>query len=264
MYRHTHLACIVSSQNIAEITGRYYKVHRIAVLDPLLFQQSGVGIAIIDDLRNQTADIDRVGRGELVSLLCHALLHSRISEDLLYAGLGIIEVAVDTDNAGVVTLLGHHLLLLDGGDAILRIKNDDLGAGHICEACQGSLAGIAAGSRKDDDLLLLMILLRCGDHQMRQDLQSHILKGNGGAMEKLHIISTVCLCKRNDLLCIKLAVISLVDAAPQLFLGIICQHQLHNFISYILIRHLRKLLHGAVKLRQLYRHEKTAVLCQAF
>ena len=68
---------------------------------------------------------------------------------------------------GIGTLLGHHLLLLDRADTVLRVKYNDTSTFYICKACQGCLTGIAGGSGQDHDLVLNIVLAGRSDHQMR-------------------------------------------------------------------------------------------------
>lgn len=60
----------------------------------------------------------------------HFLRQILITEDGLYPALGVIEIAMDTDDLHILTLLGHHLLLLYGADAVLRVEYHNSGTRH--------------------------------------------------------------------------------------------------------------------------------------
>ena len=166
---------------------------------------------------------------------------------------------MDTDDLHILTLLGHHLLLLYGADAVLRVEYHNSGTRHIGEACHSCLAGIAGGSGQDHDLIFHLILLRGNGHQMGQDGERHILERDGGTMEQLQEISAVRLHKRRDLRRIKLLVVSAVDAVLQLLLCKIRQELAHNRVSCLLIAHLCQLIQTYIQCRNLHRHKQTAV-----
>ena len=126
------------------------------------------------------------------------------------------------DNRGVGALLSYHLQLLNLADAALRIEHDDTGSRYIRKTSHSSLTGISGGCSQDNDFILHMILLCRGSHQIRKNGQCHVLEGDGTSVEQLQIISAVRLDKRSDLLRVKLAVVSVVDAVTQLFLGEVC------------------------------------------
>ena len=75
-------------------------------------------------------------------------------EDVLHAGLRVVEVAAHGAYAHVRALLRGHLRLLHGGDAAVRVKDDDARAGHVVEALERGLAGVAGGGGQDDDLIV--------------------------------------------------------------------------------------------------------------
>lgn len=106
--------------------------------DAATADQVGIGLEIVDDLGGQAADIDGIGRGETQA---GEILLVTGGEDLLYAGLGIVEIAPDSARPLHCTLLGDHLSLLPRRRTpARRVEHNDLGAGDIVEALQGCLA----------------------------------------------------------------------------------------------------------------------------
>ena len=278
--RNAELLRIVGGKDVAEISGGNDKIHGFArgngfrcrnaavyrnVLLLILCgtEKSRVSPDVVSNLRNEAADVDGVCGGELVACCGKLLLLCGIRENLLDAALGIVEVAADSDNAGIFPLLRYHLALLNRRDTVLRIENNDLRARNIRKACQRSLSGVARGGRQNDDLLVLMVLLRRRDHQVRQNRERHVLKGNGGAMEKLHVFHAVYVSERSDGRRIKLAVIRCGDAALQLFFRIIGKKQLHDFIGNLTVGHSGELLQRDIQLRKLCGNEQSAVIREA-
>ena len=203
----SHPFCIICRQNVAEVSGRHRNIHRLAGLQHLLLHKLAVGIDVINDLRYQPADIDGVGGREAIPAPSQSFLKLGIVKHGFYTVLGIVKISADADNCRVVTLLGHHLPLLNPAYAILRIKYDNPGMRHIRKAGQCSLSGVARGRRQNDDVLLHRIFSRCRGHQVRQNRQGHVLKCNGGPVEQLHIVSAVRFLETNNLRNIKLRII---------------------------------------------------------
>ena len=84
----------------------------------------------------------------------------RIRKHLLYTGLCLIKVSMNSYNECIVTLLGHHLFFLDRADTVLRIKYNDLGPFYICKACQCCFSGISGSCSQDNDILFHCSFLR--------------------------------------------------------------------------------------------------------
>ena len=122
---------------------------------------------------------------------------------------------MDADHQSIISLLGHHLLLLNGTYAVLGVKHNNPRPLHPGEACQCCLPGITGSRRQNHDLILHLILLRSSDHQMRQYRQRHILKSDRRTMKQLHIICTFRLHDRRNHFRVKLRIIRLCDTASQ-------------------------------------------------
>ena len=117
--------------------------------------------------------------------------HSFIGEDGLHPVLRVIEIAADGADAHVVSFLGRHLQLLHGADTVHRVKNQNFRMRGIPEAFQSRLTRIAGGGDQNDDFLPLSRLADRNPHEMRQNLQGHILEGAGGAVPQFQHVHTV-------------------------------------------------------------------------
>ena len=109
-----------------------------------VFHQSRVSPDVIDDLGNEAADVDRIGRTELIALRLEFRAERGVGEHLLHAGLGVVEVAADAEDVGVLAILGDHLALLDLGDAAFGVEHADLRPGNVRESLERGLSRIAA------------------------------------------------------------------------------------------------------------------------
>ena len=180
-HRQTQPLCQVSRQNVAKVAGRNGEVHLIAQTDFSRIQQIPVGAEIVHDLGSQPADVDGVGTGQ-----SHGQVTSLAGgEDVLHPGLGIVEVAPDGADGNVLAFLGHHLCPLNLGYAAVGIEHADTDAGHIPEAFQSGLAGVAGGGGENQDVLFLTLDGLGGGEQLGQHGKRHVLKGGGGPPEQL-------------------------------------------------------------------------------
>ena len=255
----SHVFRIICSQDITEITGRHNDINLRALCNLTLLQQGCIGIDIVADLRNQTADIDGVCGRELESLFIKLLCQLTIRENLLHSGLCIVKIAVNTNHQSVFPLLGYHLLLLNRADTVLGIEYDDSGAFYISKPGQSCFTGITRGSCQNNNLILDGILTGCGNHKVRQDGKCHILECNGSTVEQLQIISSLRLYQRCNHFCIKLGIVRSIDAVFQFLLSKIGKEQLHHFICHLLIIHLRKFFQTLIHFRYLFRDKKSPV-----
>ena len=65
----------------------------------------------------------------------------------------------------------------------MGIEYADLHPGHIVEALQGGLAGVAGGGGEDENVFLNTLDLLRGGEQLGEHGKGHVLKGGGGATE---------------------------------------------------------------------------------
>jgi len=89
-----------------------------------------------------------------------------VIEDVLDAGLSIVEAAFNCQDVAIGTLCGDHLEALDFTDALGRIEHDDIGAFDIGKSFQGCLAGVAGCGCEDADPGGLTGLADSRRHQM--------------------------------------------------------------------------------------------------
>ena len=188
---HPHHFGIIGSENVAEIPRGYADIDLLALLNGALPAQIAVGGDVIDDLRQHTAPVDGVGRGQEIAPFRQLLGQLLVGKQLLDPGLGVVEVAHHGTHTHVAALLGDHLQLLNVRHAVLGIEHQDLSLAHILEALQGSLSGVARGGHQNAHRLLLIVLPQRGGEEMGQHLQGHILEGAGGAVPQLQAVGVV-------------------------------------------------------------------------
>ena len=178
----------VGSQDVPEVAGRNYDVHRLSGSDGTLFHHLAVSVDVIDHLRNQTADVDGVRRRELESCCVQTCRQVCVSEHVFDVRLCVIEVSVDGHNRGVVAFLCHHLFFLDGADAVLRIEHDDACVRHISESVKRRFSGVTRSRRQDHDFFRAAVLFGGSRHQVRQDRKGHVFEGDGRSVEQFQIV----------------------------------------------------------------------------
>ena len=129
-----HVLGIIPGQNVAEVAGGHHHIHRLAYLQLTHFAQIRISGEIIDNLRHQTAPVNRIGRREHHILLCQLRLDFVIGKDRLNGALGVVKIAVNGTDGHILTLLGGHLQFLHGRHTIHRVKHQDLGLVNILKA----------------------------------------------------------------------------------------------------------------------------------
>ena len=246
---------IVAGEDVAEVTGGDGDVDLIAEGDLAQIHHVAVCGHIVDDLRQQATPVDGVRGAEHHVMLVQNRLRIGIGKDLLDRGLSVVEVAADSADIDVVALLRCHLVLLHGGYAVDRVKDDDLGMIDVLKALERRLAGIAGGRDQNDRVLAAACLLQGLGEKMRQNLQRHILEGAGGAVPKLQEIqlSAVEIDRRDRSGILRAELldgIGAVDAVGDLLLGEIGQVLCDNTFCPVLIGHREhrfKLLFGDLR-----------------
>ena len=221
----SHAHGVVARQNVAEVAGGHHKVDGLAHADGVLLHQLSIGVEIIDDLRGKTAEVDGIGRAGQLAHGVHLLPEFRAGEQTLHAGLRVVKIALHADDVGIAAAGGGHLQFLHTAYAAVGVKYRAAGAGHVLEAFQRGLAGIAAGSHQNADLPFLIVLLRSQTNQVGQQIQRHILKGQRGTVEQLqHVHVRHQGMQRRDGGVVKmLVVIGCVDRLLDLGNGIVLQ-----------------------------------------
>ena len=183
-------------------------MHLVARCNAAVFHQIAVGFEIVHHLGGQAADVDGVGGGQMGPAQIPA---GAGGKHVLHPGLGVVEVAPHGAHLYVIACLGGHLQLLHGADAAVGVEHHDPGAGHVVEALQRRLAGVAAGGGENHHVAVLMLHLLGFRHQMGQHAEGHVLKGAGGAPEQLQHIAIPHRHQGGQLLRLELAGVAAAD-----------------------------------------------------
>ena len=188
------MLCKICSKNISEVAGRHYNVDLFSIFNLLIFQQFCICVYIVNYLRHQTADIDRVCRRELETSLCHLFFKFFVAEQLLYSCLRIIKVSMNGNYTGIITFLGTHLQFLNLADTALWIKYNNTCSRNVSKTCHSCFSRITRCSSQDHDFFICVVFLCSSGHKMRKNGKCHVFESNGTAMIKLQEIRSVCLC----------------------------------------------------------------------
>ena len=180
-----HLLCIVAGQNIAEVSGGDAEIGLVAEDNFSRLEQLGISGEVIDDLRHEAAPVDGIGTGKADVPLGQSGRNGFITEDLLHAGLGVVEIAAHSINGDICTLLRGHLQTLDLAGAARGVEHGDLDARDVVVAVQRGLAGVAAGRHEDEGLFGAGEVLLCLHEEFRHQLKGIILEGTGRAVPQL-------------------------------------------------------------------------------
>ena len=113
------------------------------------------------------------------------LLRRGVAEDLLYAALRIVKVAAHGDHLNIPSFLRHHLETLHGADAAVRIEYHHPNAGCIRKSFECRLPRIAGGRNEDEDRIARAHFLTRRAHELRQELERHILERARRSVPKL-------------------------------------------------------------------------------
>ena len=243
--RHAHFLCVISSQNVAEVSGRNYNIQRISPVEFSLLCQSCIGRYIVNNLRNQTTPVDGVGTGEAHATFLQSICYCFAGENLLHTALTVIEVALYSANRNIAAFLGYHLAFLHSTNAFFRIEDHDLCTRNIFKAFQCSLSSIARSCNQNHNFLIQVQFLYSSCQEIRENLQGHILKCTGRAMPQFqHIGAFKQMCNFCNVLCFKiLGIIGTFGAIAQLNLCKIRQILGEYKCSTLCISHVCHCLH---------------------
>ena len=137
--RQTHAACPQAGQHVAEVAGGNDERRRRTVGPPQLEARRRV----VDRLRQQAADVDAVGRGQL-----EPRAQLRIRESLFHQPLAIVEGALHRQRADVVAPAGE-LLFLARRHQSLRVEHHHARPGPPMEGGGDRTPGITGGGHQD-------------------------------------------------------------------------------------------------------------------
>ena len=178
-----HELGVVAGQHVTEVARGHAEVDRVAGREVARSRELRVGVEVVGYLRHEAAHVDGVGARQHHVLAREALPQRAVGEDALDLGLGVVEVAADGADGHVGAALGGHLEVLDVGDLAVGVEDGDAGAGHVGEALERGLAGVAARGGHDHDAAA--VALAGHAHELRQHLQGHVLEGARGAVPEL-------------------------------------------------------------------------------
>ena len=223
--RHAHLFCIVSSEDVAEVTSRNNDVQGFAHFQFALLYQCHIRGHIVNNLRNEPSPVDRIGTGEPHISGSQFFLDGLVGKDFLNTALAVVKVALYGTHVDIAAFLCYHLPLLHIAHAIFRIEDHDFCAFYILEAFKSSLAGVAGSCNQNDNFFFQLQLLHGCGQEIRQNLQCHILECTGWAMPQFeHVSAFKEVCNFCDIFCFKpLGVISTFGAVNQFCFGEIGQ-----------------------------------------
>lgn len=140
--------------------------------------QAQGGGDVIDGLGHHPRPVDGVDGGEI-----DPAAEGGVGEHGLHQPLAVVEGAFDGDAVDVGGRCRRHLPALHLGYAALGKEDEDLHGGAPATAGDGSRAGIARRSADDDDAAARPD--QGAVEEAAQQLQGHVLEGEGGAVEEL-------------------------------------------------------------------------------
>ena len=198
-HRKSHPAGKLAGEDVAEVAGGHHKADLVAQRNPAGQHKVDIRLEIVRHLRCEPSKVDGIGAGQPDAGLLRPAIAPVVGKDVLHAGLSIVKIPADGAHAHIAALLGDHLRLLHVADASVGIEYNDSRAGHIPEALQRGLAGIAAGGGQNHDVVgHAQLFAGCRD-QPRQRRQRHILECRRRPAEQLQHIGVANLFHRGQL-----------------------------------------------------------------
>ena len=137
-----HSRIVTASQAIAQglsDEGGLFVPESFPQVDVEALCQLGISGEVIDDLRHEAAPVDGIGTGKADVPLGQSGRNGFITEDLLHAGLGVVEIAAHGINGDICTLLRGHLQTLDLAGAARGVEHGDLDARDVEELAMNLL-----------------------------------------------------------------------------------------------------------------------------
>ena len=117
--------------DIAEVAARHAADHL------RLVGHLRIAVIIVERLRQQAGQVDRIGRRQR-----HGFVQFAVQEGLLHHALAIVECAFDFKRRHIAAQRGE-LFLLNGAHATLRVQHEHLDARHVVESVGYGAARIA-------------------------------------------------------------------------------------------------------------------------
>ena len=161
--------------DIAEIAGRHAERERSRRC-----AERQAGGNVINDLRRDPREVDRVDRGEV-----QFGAQFRVGEQRFDDVLAVVEITFDRDREGVRRLdrRRRHLPALHLGNPAVRIQHENVERGAVAAGGERRRAGIARG--RADDRHLFLPPRQHFVEQPAEQLQRQILEGEGRAVKQL-------------------------------------------------------------------------------
>ncbi len=187
--RQSHPAGEVAGEDVAEIAGRNGKINGLAAGCAVY---PAPGVEIINNLGQHACPVDGVYGAEGL-----AGLEVQVAEDLLDDPLAVVEGPADGEIEDVGIGDGRHLQFLDGRDAAMWMKDEDVDILLATHPVNGSTPGVAGSGA--EDVHLLAPLLQQILEEVAEKLQGDILERQGRAMEQLKNVDPILMDHRHDL-----------------------------------------------------------------
>ena len=179
----SHLVSEQCRADVAEVSAGY--THHQLVCQSQCFH-AGIGIEVVESLRQKTCHVDAVGRCEL-----HVLVQFLVHECRLDQRLTVVKDAVYLDGCDILAQRGE-LTLLDGADLALRIEHIDVDTLHAQESVGNSTSRVTAGSHQHVDKVTSRTRKTCKiAQQAGHEACADILEGQRGSVEQLQRINLV-------------------------------------------------------------------------
>ena len=159
-----------SGGEVAEISGWHDK-DRLHALGQL-----SATMNVVETLRHEAREVDRVGRGEV-----EVLGEFAIEEGGFHQGLAIVEGAIDFERGDVTAERGE-LFFLKAGDFTLWVEDHHAGARNVVKRRSNGATGIAGSRDQNSEHACVVAGEPC--HEAGHEACAEVLEGEGGAVEK--------------------------------------------------------------------------------
>ena len=161
--------------DVAEVAAGHAYHH---VVRPAFALELGIGVEVVEGLRQEAGHVDGVGAGEH-----EAGVQLAVHEGGLDQGLAVVEGAVHLEGGDVAPQRGE-LLLLDVAHLAFGIEHVHMDAFHAKEAVGHRAARVAGRGHEDVHLPAAVFAADKVAQQACHEACTHILEGQRGAVEE--------------------------------------------------------------------------------
>src|SRR5690625_996518 len=172
--RQTHFRRQPTGKDIAKVSSRNNELD----LFPFLLRNTEIGIKIINALRENPREIDRIDRGNRI-----VFAKIRIAENLLQNRLSVVECSFNRQRKNIRCSRTGHLPLLKRRDPTVRIKDENIYALFSKKSMNRRRSGIPGSCPENVDRTASPANLFFV--KIAEQLKSKILEGQRRPMEKL-------------------------------------------------------------------------------